>query len=341
MMASAIAINPDTGFFPLGPATSSAMKRMAIAVQAHLNAGLPIPRSRFAQYVARRICDPIDKQDFLCSISGERGGGKSYTCLYILERIAEEIALIMGGDALDFFDPEKNTITLEDAQSIAEILANKKKQQCLLIDDASVGLSAHDWNSKASKNAIKIFTVMRTRRWCVVVNAPQQKNLDVSLRDFLMVSLNIAGSYHKGGFNLVRANSNQISVSGKPYRHKLSYDGHKIDLWAALSPKPETVAAYDKVREESAIRLNSRIAETGSANVKKSFIGKSKAEENAEADVLRYGDLARAEMAADPGISLRTLSASICLSPQSTERMLHKMGLKITGRPPGRPKVEK
>ena len=332
-----LAIDP-AGFIPLGPANPTAIKRLAIHVQNHIDAGLPIPRSPFAQYVAHRITDPDDKQDFLASVSGPRGSGKSYSCLYILTRISEEIALILGGSPLDYFNPDTNVIALEDAQNVSELLANKAKYQCILIDDGSVGLNSHDWNSKASKNFIRICTTMRTRRWCIIVNAPQQKNLDNSLRDFIQVSLNVVGSFHKGGFNLLKATRNQISVSGKTYRHKLNYDGHKIDLWAAFAPNKEIVKRYDRVRDESAIRLNERIAKTGDSRTVKKQDAKSRAEINAEREVVQYADAVREAIKTDPNISVRGLSAKICLSNQNVDRLLNKMGIALQGRPAGRPR---
>ena len=335
---NAVTMNPNTGFIQLGPATPSAIIRMANYTQYHLNAGLPIPRSRFAQFVANRITDPADKQMYLISVSGPIGSGKSYTCLHIAERISEEVALIRGGIPADYFNPDNNVIALEDAQNIASLMSQKNKYNVILVDDSSVGLSNHDWNSKSSKAFMKVAVTMRVRRWCVIFNAPQLKNLDNSLRDLIQCNVNIVGSYHKGGFNLCRINTSQIAQSGKTYHHKLSYSGHKIDLWASLAPKKDTVEKYDKIREESAIRLNERVAETGSANQKKVYTGPSRAELNAESDISRYGEAAQKAIAENPQISMRGLAAKICLSGPSCERMLNKMGISLVGRPPGRPK---
>ena len=322
-------IDTSNPFIPLGAANPSAIKRLVVAIQHHINDGKPIPRSPFAQMVAKRITDEDDKQDFIASVSGERGSGKSYSCLYICCRIAEEVALIRGGSPKDYFNPDTNVIALEDAQNVAELLANKHKFQCILIDDASVGLSAHDWNSKASKNFIKIATTMRTRRWCIIVNTPLQKNLDNSLRDFIQVSISIAGSYHKGGFNILRAAFNQIGVNGKTYHHKLKYPGgHKVDYWAAFAPPKEIVEAYDKVRDESAIRLNQRIADTGSAIVKK--VRASKTEQNAEMELARHGDTIKKLVAENPNISIRALSAKLCVSSNTTDRLLVKLGIDLS-----------
>ena len=337
-----IAIDESTGFVPLGAATPSAMKRFAIFVQGHLDSGLPIPRSEFCKYVAKRVCDPDDKQDFIGAVQGPRGSGKSYSCLYILGRISEEIARIKGGEPQDYFDPEKNVIALEDAANVSELLANTKKFQCILIDDGSVSIGNHDWNSRDSKNFVKIATTCRTRRWVIIVNAPRMKTLDNSFRDFVQVTISVVGSYHKGGFNLLKANFNQFSLTtGKTYHHKLKYFGHKIDIWAAFAPAADVVEKYDRVREESAIRLNTRIATTGNASPQKVYNKKSRSEINAENEIEKYGETLKKLVSETPDISVRQLSAELCLSGQNVQRMITQMGISIKQRPPGRPKIER
>ena len=73
----------EYNFLPLGPANGSAVKRFAIEVQNYIESEKPIPPSALGRYIAERITDEKDRQDFIGAVAGDRGSGKSYTCLSV------------------------------------------------------------------------------------------------------------------------------------------------------------------------------------------------------------------------------------------------------------------
>ena len=72
----------------LGAVNSGVIRRLANYIQSFLKADRKPPRSKFAMYVAARITG-VDKQDAVCMVTGRRGSGKSYSCLYLGWRIAK------------------------------------------------------------------------------------------------------------------------------------------------------------------------------------------------------------------------------------------------------------
>ena len=320
----------EYNFLQLGPSNGSAVKRFAIEVQKYLESGRQFPPSALGRYIAERITNEKDKQDFIGAVAGDRGSGKSYTCLWILWRTSVEIAKIRGGDPLDYFDPRENVLSLDDAQSVSELLARKAKNkfQCLLIDD-NTAIGAHDWNSKPSKNAVKIFTTMRTMRNCIFLNAPQIKGLDNTIRDYIQISFWIAKSCHAGGFNIVRGNSKQMSSSGKAYLHRLNFNNNVLDLWASFKPPQQILDYYDKAREESAKRLAELISETGESVRKRDYTnGKSLVERRTERLIEEKGRDILEIIDNTPTISQRELSLKLCINPDVLGRVLGKMNIK-------------
>jgi hypothetical protein len=326
------AVASEYQFVPLGPSGRGAITRFANSVQAHIKSGAPNPPSPFAKYVAERITNDDDRQDFIAAVSGPRGSGKSYTCLSALSHISEEIANIRGGSPLDYFDPRTNVLALDDAASISELIARKhhNKFQCLLIDD-NTALGNHDWNTRASKNAVKIFLTMRTMRNCIFLNAPLFKNLDNSIRDFCQVTFWVEKGFHRGGFNVVRANFHEVSQSGKDYKHRLNFGGNKVDLWASFAPSKTILDYYDIAREESAKRLATLIAETGSSVRERDYSSNKipTVQKNLQHDIEAHGDTVLKMFKENPKVSMRQIAARTLLSPLNASRVVEHLGLKF------------
>jgi len=320
----------EYNFLPLGPANGSAVKRFAIEVQNYIESEKPIPPSALGRYIAERITDEKDRQDFIGAVAGDRGSGKSYTCLWILWRTSVEISKLLGGDPLDYFDPRENVLSLDDAQSVSELLARKSKNkfQCLLIDD-NTALGAHDWNTKTSKNAVKIFTTMRTMRNCIFLNAPQIKGIDNSIRDYVQISFWVTKSCHAAGFNIIRGNSKQMSASGKSYLHRLNFNNNVLDLWASFKPPEHILEYYDQAREESAKRLAELISETGESVRKRDYTdGKSLVERRTEKLIEEKGRDIQEIIDRNPKISQREFASELCIHPDILGRILGKMNIR-------------
>ncbi|MFA5715217.1 MAG: hypothetical protein WC998_05730 [Candidatus Paceibacterota bacterium] len=320
----------------LGAVNGSAVKRLANYVQNFIKNKRNPPRSKFAIYVAARITG-IDKQDAVCMVTGRRGSGKSFSCLYLGWRISSEIALLLGGKWQNYFN-SKNIVALEDSARIAELLNSSDKYQVILIDDASVAVGNRGWASIENRNFLALLTTCRVRRWCLLINAPTRRSIDTQIKDMVDFSFYVIASFHAGGFNVLKASREEISpYSGKNYTHKLSYDGTKFDYWVAFAPPKELVKEYDIVREEGAIRLNQRIVETGNFKPDGKKNNRERiSERNLQRDLTTHGDNLRKIVSSEPDIALTTLASRLVLSVSSTKRMLENLGITLEKRKRGR-----
>lgn len=320
----------------LGAVNGSVVKRLAIYVQEFIKSKRVPPRSKFAIYISTRITG-VDKQDAVCMVTGRRGSGKSFSCLYLGWRIAQEVALLLGGKWQDYFN-SRNIVALEDSARIAELLNSSDKYQIILIDDASVAVGNRGWASIENRNFLALLTTCRVRRWCLLINAPTRRSIDTQIKDMVDFSFYVIASFHAGGFNVLKASREEISpYSGKNYTHKLSYDGTKFDYWIAFAPPQELVKDYDVVREEGAIRLNQRIVETGSFKPgDKKSKGESVSERNLQYDLATHGENLRKIVSAEPDIALTTLASRLVMSVSSTKRMLENLGITLEKRKRGR-----
>ena len=303
-------------------------------MQNFLASGKELPPSALGRYIAERITDEHDKQDFIAAVAGDRGSGKSYTCLWLLWRTSVEIAKVRGGDPLDYFDPRRNVLALDDAQSVSELLSrtSNNKFQCLLIDD-NTALNSHDWMTKTSKNAVKIFTTMRTMRNCILLNSPQIKGIDNSIREYMQMTFWIAKSCHAAGFNVVRGNTTQLSSTGKSYKHRLNFNNNVIDLWASFKPPQHILDYYDQAREESAKRLADLIAETGESTRKRDYKdGKTLTQRNTEKFLDQHQQEIMEIVGTTPEITEREFAARLGIHPNTLLRALSALNIRKFGK---------
>ena len=322
-------VQEENPIISLGAVNSGVIRRLANHIQAFLKADRKPPRSKFAMYVATRITG-VDKQDAVCMVTGRRGSGKSYSCLYLGWRIAQEIALKLGGKWEDYFN-SKNVVALEDSARISELLNSSDKYQIILIDDASVAVGNRGWASIENRNFLALLTTCRIRRWCLLINAPTRRSIDTQIKDMVDFSFYVIASFHSGGFNILKASREEISpYSGKNYTHKLSYDGTKFDYWVALTPPKDLIEDYDVVREEGAVRLNQRIVETGSfKDGGRESKKESVSSRNLQRDLNTYSEALLEIVKKEPDIALTTLSSKLVISTSSTKRMLENLGIQL------------
>lgn len=263
------------GLVPLGGATPQALGRFANYLSEYLKSGQPIPRSPFVEWVTTRITGD-DKLDSIIMLTGPRGSGKSYSALYLAERLSQRVSEIKGGVASDYFDPTVNCLALEDSQRVIELLNGVRKHNIVIVDDASVAASNRSWNSKENKNLNALITTCRTARCCLIFTIPQKGMLDNQLRNFVDATAVIFHPFHKDGFNVVKIYRDSIGMFGKQYSARISVEGKKIDFWVMLKPSDETTRLYDIQREASAQRLNARILSTGDYRIKSSKMKQEK-----------------------------------------------------------------
>jgi len=258
-----ISTEMPVGLVPLGGNTPQALKRFANYISAYLKTGHPIPQSPLIEWIAERITGD-DKLDVICMIARARGSGKSYSALYLGEKISKRVAEMKGGIASDYFNPTTNCLALEDSYKVAEILNGVRKHSVLICDDASVAAGNRSWNSPGNRNMTALIATCRTSRCCLIFTVPAKRMIDCHIRDMVDLTLLVYHPFHKDGFNILKAYRDSTGLYGKAYSQRVSVERKKVDFWVTLKPSDETTLLYDKQREESAKRLNQRIIETGS-----------------------------------------------------------------------------
>lgn len=249
----------------LGPSNRSALKRFANLCSKIYENDLPIPPSPFIEYAVDRTTGE-SRQDFTGIVDGDKGTGKSRSTGYVCGRYAVEVADRWGQDPKDYFSLD-NCAMLEDTDGIAKILDEADKHQAIQIDDASVAVSSRDFAQTKNKNFNKIMTVCRTKRWFVVQNAPMSSHIDLQQRELMNFTAHLYKSFHEGGFNILKINSNksQFRIGKKHYFEKrFSFFDKKFDFWCSYSIDridcfKGFTEKYEKQREEAANRIISEV----------------------------------------------------------------------------------
>lgn len=334
---------PDSnnGLIRLGGTGKGSVTRLANYVQELINNGEEIPDSPFAEWVADRISGE-DRQDLVIFLQGRRGSGKSYSALYLGKRIGAAIAKRIGGTWHDYFSMD-NCATLEDTENVLQLTNSAKKHQVVLIDDCSIAISNRSWNSQQNRNFNALLSVCRTKRWVLLLTAPLKKHVDNQTREMCDINMTVFKSFHKGGFNVIKATSSSIGALGKEYNYRLNFFGKKVKYWVAFKPDPTLIKDYDRKRDEAVTRLNTKIVETGkydgNGGGKPACQTKSIAERATEDIIKNKGELIRKHYAENPDISLSDMTCIAGVSRQSLQRALYKMGIKLV---PGKtgPKVK-
>lgn len=306
----------------LGPANPSAIRRLAHYASLLIKSGEPIPDSPFIEWAADRITGK-DRQDLVVFLQGRRGSGKSYSCLWIGKRLGIAIAKRKGGQWNDYFNLA-NIATLEDTDSIMQLLDETGKYQVVLIDDAGLAVSNRSWNSPQNRNFNALLQTCRTRRWVLLLTAPLKKQTDNQTRDLCDINGTVYKSFHGEGFNILKITSSEISPTGKEYNHRLNFGKKKVDFWVTFKPDDDLTREYDLQRDASAIEVNKRIVKTGSFKVErtKQTHLKSLAERNVDEIVQRNGAEILKFMAENPGVSTNKISAKFCMSYQKAARVV-------------------
>lgn len=310
---------PDTQIIDLGAANSSSLARLANHAQGLINSGAPLPPSPFIEMAADRLTGK-DKQDLVFFLQGRRGSGKSYSLLWIAQRLADAIALRRGGTRQDYFSLD-HCATLEDTDSIMRILQDAGRNQIVIIDDCSLAISNRSWNSPQNRNFNALLSICRTNRWALLLSAPLKSHVDNQVREMCDFTGTVFKSFHAGGFNILRITSSEISTRGKEYTHKLHF-GKKIDYWVAFKPDENIAKEYDRKRDKAALEVNKRIVETGSFRPGKTAADpRSRTEKNLERMIAVHGDKIKALVAADPTISLNSLAAKCGITRDAVQRL--------------------
>jgi len=321
------------GLIHLGPNNGSAITRLAYYAVALLKTDQPIPDGPFATWAAGRICG-TDMQDLVMFLAGRRGSGKSYSALWVAIRVAKAVAKIKGGKWQDYFKMD-NIATLENTERVMEILNNTGENSVVIIDDASLAINNRNWASTASKNFVALLTICRDRRWCLILTAPLKKMADNQVRDMVDLTATVYKPYHadingRGGFNIIKLVSGDISTSGKEYTKKMHFEKKKIDFWVTFRPDMDIIVDYNIRRSAGRQSVIDNIVENGTYQTSGKTPKKPRlnaVEQNTRNFIEAHGDELKAILESNPSISMNLLGTQLTTSPLTVGRAIAMMGL--------------
>jgi hypothetical protein len=299
-------------------------------------ADAPIPDGPFCEWAASRICGE-DMQDLVIFLAGRRGSGKSYSALWLAIRLAKRVAKLKGGKWQDYFSMD-NIATLENTERVMEILNNTGLNNIVIIDDASLAINKRNWASTPSKNFVALLTICRDRRWCLILTAPLKKMADNQVRDMVDLTVTVYKPYHadinnRGGFNIIKVVSGDISTSGKEYSKKMHFDKKRIDFWVTFRPDREIIEEYNIRRSEGRQKVIDSIVENGTYQCTSNSSSKepkiSRAELNCREFIKSSGEKLAATIAANPTITMNGLAVEVDSTPLMVARAMKKLDLHL------------
>lgn len=321
------------GIIDLGAANGSAVSRLAsyatmLAKKLKKEPGC-IPPGPLAKYLANRCCGK-DVQDAVVFLGGPRGSGKSTSAIWLAYQVARAMAEIQRDEWQNHFGLD-NIATLDNLDTIFKTLATKEKYKVIIIDDASLALSNRNWQSKESRAWNALLTTSRTRRWCLILTSPLKSFIDKQTREMLDFSSYVFKSYHAGGFNILKANSSEISMHNrnKEYFKRLAFGGVKEDMWVSFLPPKELIEEYNRRREEAGNAVNERIVADGGklGKEKSEKPGKQlRGEELMQSLITKHGDEIR-KLA--PTMNTNQLSTHLGINHQLCAKVAAYMGIEI------------
>jgi hypothetical protein len=198
-----------------------------------------------ARYIQRRI---KNNKNFLCTITGPTGSGKSWTALSIAEILDPEFTV----DRVIFKARELMKLINEE---------NLKPGSVIVWDEAGIDLSNRNWQSVTNKMLNALLQTFRHRNFILFFTVPYHDFIDSSSKklfhgDFETQRINkILGEVILKP-KLLQYNSNM----GKWYRKYLKVQINKkvvkIKRWSVPKPSAELVKAYEEKKSKFTKDLN-------------------------------------------------------------------------------------
>ena len=200
------------------------------------------------RYIHKRI---KNNKNFLCTITGPTGSGKSWTALSIAELLDPEFTvdrvIFRGRDLMKLIND-----------------GNLKPGSVIIWDEAGIDLSNRNWQSLTNKMLNALLQTFRHKNFILFFTVPYHDFIDVSSKKL----------FH-ADFETQRINKNKGEVVLKPkllqynsnlqkwYRKylKVSQNGAvvKIRRWKVPKPSDGLISKYEEKKNEFTIGLNKDI----------------------------------------------------------------------------------
>lgn len=194
-------------------------------------------------------------QDISFLLVGKKGSGKSYTSMSIGHRCGLLLAETLGGTWLDYFNPELNIATI-DPNEANRVMSNMDKYQVKIFDDIGIGWGARNWQDEQNKAKNDVVQISRISRQIQIYSVPSQFLLDKVPRSLVSHYGETYQQFFKLGYVVIKVFEPQIlHRQGKIIQPHLVANRSKYVIYTIPTPPEEIARAYDKIREETTLRV--------------------------------------------------------------------------------------
>lgn len=205
----------------------------------------------FGEYIARILCNEKDIQHVSPIIFGLPGVGKSTTATSIAMSTAGNMARILGGNPVDYFNPKEDIWIADDQDEFVRTLG-KSERHVFILDEAGLVEDSRDGMKAENKTRTKAAAVARDRRCCIIRCCQTQDMVDKRIRALSTHLVHIVEDHHSENYNVVQILKLWLAhVDKDPYKVYLSPNGiDRIVRHIIYAPQKEDYEQYISMRKE-------------------------------------------------------------------------------------------
>jgi ABC-type lipoprotein export system ATPase subunit len=197
------------------------------------------------RYIKRRI---LNNKNFLATITGPTGSGKSWSALSIAELLDES------------FTADRIIFKGRDLMKLINY-GDLKPGSVIIWDEAGIDLSNRNWQSVTNKMLNALLQTFRHKNFILLFTVPYNDFIDVSSRklfhaDFETQRINKAEQVVVIKPKLLQYNSNLSKWYRKYLKVKINHKIVKIRKWKVPKPSDEIIKAYEEKKNLYTKALN-------------------------------------------------------------------------------------
>ena len=223
-------------------------------------------RHSVIRYIANRVLN--NNKNFLCAVTGQTGGGKSWTTGAIGELYSELTGIP--------YDPERHVVfsftEFIELINNGEALKLLRVGTCITFDEPQVSINARSWQSQANQCFNALVSTFRNLRLVVFFATPFLEFLDLQTRtlfhaEFEMIGIDKVKQVTRVKPMFLEYNAKQDYFYRKyldivyMLPGKLVYTAVDLRIWEVPKPSDKWIAVYERRKKEFTQNLNKKLAQ--------------------------------------------------------------------------------
>jgi hypothetical protein len=190
-----------------------------------------------------------EDDNWMGAVVGETGSGKSWAALRLCEAVDPDFSI----DQVAFNVVEFLRLVNDDSLG---------RGSMILFEEASVELSAHDWQSTENQFMRNVLDTWRHQNRGAVFTLPTFGGLDKGARGRMSALIQMWRKRAEQGYTLAKYKRlQQDSDSGQIYRKYPTIDGQEHRLLKFTAPSPDLIEAYEQRKAQYTDDLNQQLLE--------------------------------------------------------------------------------